>query len=756
MLTGAVLWLVAFTPAADGGEEPQEVRYDGHKVVRVDLQSQAELDRMLRISTDPWTEAVGVGPMDFRVSPQEMALLEDSGIDYDVLIENVQVLIDAERDRLAFVGLRGAGIGDWFAEFKDYDAVNTKLNELATLRPDLAEVINVGTSLEGRTINGIRITGPGTGKPPVLFNGCQHAREWIAVMVPMYIADTLINDYDTDPAIQDIVDRVEFFIVPIVNPDGYVYTWGPDRLWRKNRRDNGDGTFGVDLNRNWSVGWGGAGSSGITSSQTYRGLAAFSEPESSALRDLFVASPQMVSTIDFHSYSQLVLSPWGYTLDLTPDVSLYDELGSTMAQAILDVHGTTYIDGPAAITLYQASGISIDWTYGDQGTYSFTIELRPAGSSPGFILPPDQIIPTCEENLPAALHLTDWSTQGVDFTFPDGLPNVIEAETLTPITVNMTPISSGPLQAGSARLYARIGTSGPFVETLMTDLGGNLYEGILPATPCGSPVQFYFLVESTTGTAYTSPDDAPPSSYEADAFEINVVFEDNGEADLGWTVSGDASDGHWDRGVPVGGGDRGDPPTDGDGSGSCYLTDNVEGNSDVDNGSTTLTSPVMDASTRVPILSYYRWFSNSSGGGAFEDVFVVEVSYNAGASWLMLETVGPSGLEVSGGWFHKEWTLADVLGFVLTDQFQVRFTASDLGAGSVVEAGVDGVKLFDLGCTVSCPADINGDLVINVLDLIELLVDFGTAGGPSDINADGDVNVLDLIELLLVFGTACP
>ena len=103
-------------------------------------------------------------------------------------------------------------------------------------------------------------------------------------MVGMYVAESFITGYGNDTLITELVDELEIFVIPVVNPDGYVYTWGPQRLWRKNRRDNGNGTFGVDLNRNWGYEWGGVGSSGDPGSGTYRGTAPFSEPETQVRR----------------------------------------------------------------------------------------------------------------------------------------------------------------------------------------------------------------------------------------------------------------------------------------------------------------------------------------------------------------------------------------------------------------------------------------------------------------------------------------
>ncbi|MGI9516151.1 MAG: hypothetical protein ACR2NP_03820, partial [Pirellulaceae bacterium] len=169
--------------------------------------------------------------------------------------------------------------------------------------------------------------------------------------------------------------------------------------------------------------------------------------------------------------------------------------------------------------------------------------------------------------------------------------------------------------------------------------------------------------------------------------------------DLGWSVSGDASDGQWERGVPAGAGDRGDPTVDGDGSGSCFLTDNVAGNSDVDGGSTILVSPTMDASgnaSQVAVISYWRWYSNDTGSAPASDTFVIDVSNDGGANWTNLEVVGPDGSEISGGWIRKSFRIDDVL--APTSQMKLRFTASDLGDGSVVEAAVDGIEIMIVDC----------------------------------------------------------
>src|SRR5690606_2987818 len=137
--------------------------------------------------------------------------------------------------------------------------------------------------IQGREIFEVKITGPGGGsKPKVVLNGCQHAREWLSPMSVCWAAEQLALGDGVDGQITALLDSVEVHLIPVVNPDGYEFSHDLSRYWRKNRRNNGDGTFGVDLNRNWAYQFGGASSSGSGSSEEYRGTAAFSEPETAA------------------------------------------------------------------------------------------------------------------------------------------------------------------------------------------------------------------------------------------------------------------------------------------------------------------------------------------------------------------------------------------------------------------------------------------------------------------------------------------
>lgn len=412
----SVLLILTGDLLAQSPEAHQQRKYESHQVVRVQLSTAREMQTVSAIGAIPWSCRVGPGAPEYVVSPEQRDALVAANIRFDVLIADVQTLIDAERQENELA--REGGIASdplaWFTAYRTNAEVSIHMDDLAALHPDLVEKITVGTSHERRTIHGLRIASPTApaNRPVILLNGCQHAREWISVMVPMYIADQLVRKYDEDAQIQTLLDQIEFLVVPIVNPDGYAYTHDPDgnRMWRKNRRVNGGGAFGVDLNRNWEVDWNGPHStSNNPTSDVYVGPFAMSEPETQAMRDLVLANPGIVAHIDFHSYSQLILQPLGYTSDPPADAVMLDALGAQMSDAIANVHNEEYIHGPAGDILYFASGVFEDWTYVTQGIFGYTIELRPKTFFPGFLLPPSEIIPTSEENFAAVLAMADFS-----------------------------------------------------------------------------------------------------------------------------------------------------------------------------------------------------------------------------------------------------------------------------------------------------------------------------------------------------------
>jgi carboxypeptidase T len=286
------------------------------------------------------------------------------------------------------------------------------LRQLAESQPEIAELREIGRSLEDRPIWALRIGERRATEHKLLFMGCHHAREWVSVEVPYLLAEHLVKNASQTP-VTDWLQTGELWVAPMVNPDGHDYSRTPEtRLWRKNRRPNADGSIGVDPNRNYGYMWGTLNintSSHVPSDPTYVGPRAFSEPETRAVRNL-VARELFRGVITYHSFSQLILYPWGYTLRSLPDYTdraTMTKLAERMQELIRGVHGATYTPQQSS-QLYLTAGDTTDWTYGEYGIPSFTIELRPDSlENGGFILPPDQIQPTFEENLPAALEFIE-------------------------------------------------------------------------------------------------------------------------------------------------------------------------------------------------------------------------------------------------------------------------------------------------------------------------------------------------------------
>jgi hypothetical protein len=217
----------------------------------------------------------------------------------------------------------------------------------------------------------------------------------------LHVAEHLLSNYGTDPTATQLVDEREIWIAPMINPDGHVYvqnnhadSWW--NWWRKNRRDNGDGTYGVDLNRNYGYMWGydNVGSSGTTSSDLYRGTAPFSEPETQAVRD-FCIGRNFTTCLSYHSYGELILYPWGYD-DIETD---HHELFVVLADSMNVGLGYTAEMG---YELYPTNGDTDDWMYGEttekNRVFGFTIEVN-TSSEGGFGPPDDLIAPTCDKLL---------------------------------------------------------------------------------------------------------------------------------------------------------------------------------------------------------------------------------------------------------------------------------------------------------------------------------------------------------------------
>ncbi|MCF8257291.1 MAG: immune inhibitor A [Flavobacteriales bacterium] len=301
------------------------------------------------------------------------------------------------------------------AGFFTYDEFLWHLDNMAATYPDLITLrapISSFQTHEGRPIYWVRISDNATvnePEPEVLYTALHHAREAVTLSQLIFYMYHLLESYGTDPAITDLVNNTEMYLVPVLNPDGYIYnqTTNPNGggMWRKNRRNNGNGTFGVDLNRNYSVDWGGAGTSANGSSDVYKGPSPMSEPEIQAI-EWFALQHSFVTAINFHSYANQLLFPWGYT-DAFQCADHNDYMAITGAM----VAENGYLNQQSSL-LYPAAGDSDDWGYGEtterSAIYSMTCEI--GGDNDGFWPTLDRIIPLCMENIHLNLTLARSAT----------------------------------------------------------------------------------------------------------------------------------------------------------------------------------------------------------------------------------------------------------------------------------------------------------------------------------------------------------
>ena len=342
--------------------------YEGQMVVSVNIRTTKQLDAALDLAVSSWTERPGLGQVTLQINSSDLEAFKKLGVNPLVQINDLQAhnqqqwSVHVEQERLdiqnqtgPFKPLnnlqRGASSHDesWFSNYKQLADIYAYMDAQIAAHPDMITKADFGDTIQGRDIFAFTITAPdepgnlAADRPVILWNGGQHAREWVSPMTVTYIASKLLDDADSDPEVAALLNSVRFVIVNVLNPDGYLYTWSNERYWRKNRRDNAGSSFGVDLNRNWNLAWSGDGASGDPFDDTYYGTAPFSEPETAALSNLAISyGDDLAAHIDYHTYSQLILWPLGYELGLVtpePDRTHFQNLSGDMSSLIQSISG---------------------------------------------------------------------------------------------------------------------------------------------------------------------------------------------------------------------------------------------------------------------------------------------------------------------------------------------------------------------------------------------------------------------------------
>ena len=346
------------------------------------------------------------------LSERDLSAAREAGIEVEVLVGDLTAHYLATRQGTCTQG-RGlsrieADLCGPMGGYPPFDAVVAHLDTLRARYPEIvSERVSIGQSWEGRDLWMVEVSdepGLDEGEPEVLYTALHHAREPGSMAAVLYFMYYLVERYGTDPDVTALVDDRRLFFVPVVNPDGYVYNETMDPagggLWRKNRRDNGDGWIGVDINRNYGYEWGhdDFGSSPFTFSEIYRGPEPFSEPETEAIRD-FMLDRRITAAFNYHTHGDLLGYPWDYTADeTTPDAETFALLGDTLT------HHNGYVAGQLSQILYLANGGSNDWMYGEQAGKPKALAFVP---EVGYAFWPDpaDVYPLADENLEANLLL---------------------------------------------------------------------------------------------------------------------------------------------------------------------------------------------------------------------------------------------------------------------------------------------------------------------------------------------------------------
>jgi len=605
-------------------------------------------------------------------SGEELAVIETLGLRYDVLIEDVAdwyvrrnegkpVHVDDYRNTDSWEIPEDFEFGSMSGHCT-FDEMITHLDNMVTKYPNLITAKeSIGTSIEGKPLYMVKISdNPGVNEtePEVLYTALHHAREPVGLMQMLFYMYYLLENYDNDPFIQTLVDNTEMYFIPVVNPDGYTYNQQTNPngggMWRKNRRNNGGGSYGVDLNRNYGYMWGynNSGSSPDPFDETYRGTAAFSEPEIQVIRD-FCESHEFRLALNYHTYANLLLYAWGYIPTLCPDNDLFYAYAGLMTR---DNH---YTYGPACTTIYETNGSSDDWMYGEQTTkdkiFAYTPEL--GGDGDGFWCPINRIIPISQENMiqnlllamfagkyAAVTDLTPMLAGDIETYFKYDIQRLGLVDGAT-YTVAVEPLEN-VASAGAPQTYSGLALMESKTDSILLYLDASIAAG----------QQFSFIVKVDNGDYVVS--DTVTKVYG----QTIVIFEDPCNNLTNWTGQWGLSTSQYHS--PTG-----------------SITDSPNGNySNNVNSSTSTTISVDLTEAAFAMLNFWARWDIEAG----YDYVQVKASKNNGGTWTPLAgkyTILGNENQAQGeplydgtqnSWVQEEINLSDYLGYEVKFRFTIR------------------------------------------------------------------------------------
>lgn len=493
-------------------------------------------------------------------SDSELRLLSEAGFNYEVMIADVAKYY-ADPTRALNNGTSRGGdpceeggvttseypystpshfrLGS-MGGFFTYEEALLHLDSMRILYPDLISsrqaIGNISTH-EGRPIFWLRLSdNPDTDEAhedEILYTSIHHAREPNSLSQTIFYMWYLLENYETDPEIQYLVNNTALYFIPCINPDGYVFNQqtNPDGggMWRKNRRDNGNGTIGVDLNRNYGYNWGfdNEGSSPNSGSDVYRGTSGFSEPETQAVK-LLCDEHEFLVTLNYHTHGNLLIYPWGYSDQPTTDHDYFSTFSKVMTLQ------NNYLAGTGTETVgYTVNGDSDDWMYGETESKPSIFSMTPEVGSEGFWPAPNEIIPNCKAtvwmnmmaaNIPhnSALVLDDINQHEIDaddpfFNFEVQRFGLTDGD----VTVSIVPLQPSLISVAEAAKTYQLGDNelkaDSFALSVLSTIDAGTELGFVAELDNG-----HFVRKDTFYRAFGG-------------FINTAVFSDNGNNTNNWT-----------------------------------------------------------------------------------------------------------------------------------------------------------------------------------------------------------------------------
>ncbi len=685
-----------------------------YKKVKIYLQSPKDIPSLIQAGVDvDHFHLPAKNIVEAFVSDDQFEALKESGFSYTIEIDdwykyykNLPRLSDGQMAQYKTSTRLNYNVTRFgFGSMGGYYTLNEVIAHLDTMRmvfPNIiSEKISIGTSIEGRPIYVVKISDSpdiDEDESEVLYTALHHAREPQSMMQMIYFMYYLLENYATDPVVKYLVDNRQMYFIPVVNPDGYEYnrTIAPNGggMWRKNRRVNGGGTFGVDLNRNygpdyyWNAPNG--GSSLSTSAETYRGTAPFSEPETQAIRD-FLASRKIKTALNYHTYSNLLIYPYGALNVETPDSLIFREYAADMTKY------NNYLYGTDLQTVgYATRGNSDDYFYdGDTLANSGKIfAMTPeVGTPDDYFWPPmHRIFPLAEENVHPNLYYA-WAAGGFAAVVNPGFQQSVFNQS---DVVELYPIIKNKGQSGIENIIVELSSASPYINI---SSGSYSISALSAQTSFTLSQAFVFQISSTAPTEEdidlilsTRINNVFMSK---DTFSITIgiphyiFFDSSNDINDNWTLTATNTQKRWSRTTA----DYYSPPSS--------ITDSE--NSDYDNNmsvSMQLKNNISLAGYTYPKLTFWTKYSIEANW----DYGQVLVSTDNGATWNPQKgkytKIGGGGFQpvgqpvydgIKNTWVREEIDLSEYSG----KQIKVKFS---LHSDEYVNR--DGWYLDDIGIIV--------------------------------------------------------